>query len=213
MRLTITSRDGAEQSRRRAEAFFFAATRDWFDGTITSVTEDPTVPLQWRAVCDHLAFDAIGTLHGMLTHLVEIDEVAQAFALVQEPGGADLLRASYPPAQPVAPDFPVTVQLADAVAPPMALVIAFVKPIPAASRPELQRDLEAWVELLRGGYALEDDPFGTSGIAATELTFANPRMATFVTDGCRFGEAGLAPLYRLLRSWHARFGIQHLSVE
>jgi len=169
--------------------------------------------LVWRAESERLPAEAIAVLHGMLQHLVDIEESAASFSVTREANGADLLCDHYDPPHASAADFPVAHRESSGIAPPMSIVIAFVEAVPPEARPSLQTEMEVWAELLNGGYPFDDDPLGSSGIAAVTVSFVNPRMAVFATDGCRFGQAAIVPLIRLLARWHRRYRIEHLSIE
>src|ERR1700722_2408746 len=89
VRIEVVCLDRRDAVERRVGAFMHAAAKGWLGGMVTAVERRSIQhSLLWRLHCDRVPLEAIGVLHGMLQHLVEIEEAAQAYLVVQDGGPA-----------------------------------------------------------------------------------------------------------------------------
>jgi hypothetical protein len=93
----------------------------------------------------------------------------------------------------------------------ISIVIEFAHSIDASSRETIARTLEAWKELLNGGYPFRGDP-EESGVAG-RVRFLDPSTAAIYMEFVRAAPESTTPLIHLLYSWRDRFPIERAYVE
>lgn len=94
----------------------------------------------------------------------------------------------------------------------ISIVIEFAQSIDASSRETIAETLEAWKELLNGGYPLSGYPPEESGVAG-RVRFLDPSTATIYMEFVRAAPESTTPLIHLLYSWRDRFPIERAYVE
>jgi hypothetical protein len=94
----------------------------------------------------------------------------------------------------------------------ISIVIEFAHSIDASSRETIAKTLEAWKELLNGGYPASGDPPEESGVAGS-VRFLDPSTAAIYMEFVRAAPESTTPLIHLLYSWRDRFPIERVYVE
>jgi hypothetical protein len=216
------------------------ASPDWavltarWDAWITAINAGMFPPGQIAAAPDKFAPEgagltfqsipavAFGVLNGMLSQFsvgwVHLD----GWSLRDRRTGVNLLStdATFPGPPPGKIALPLGID-PNSRGENISIVIEFADSIDASSRETIVRTLEAWKELLNGGYPFHassgspwstGDPLEETGVVGS-VRFLDPSTAVIHLEFVRAAPESTTPLIHLLYSWRDRFPIDRAYVE
>ncbi|GJG86591.1 hypothetical protein tb265_17720 [Gemmatimonadetes bacterium T265] len=164
---------------------------------------------------ERLTPGAFRVLNGMLASFHTMTAPLATAAAYLNDGPVNLLRVRAPyPTAPTALPFEVEIaEPAEGVAPPASVRVEFVTPPPAEERETFLPPFATWNRLVWGGYPVDDDPPGESGVGATETHFLTPRVLEHAIESYRADARCFDLIVNLATAWSARHQIRAVYVE